>query len=185
MTRDALETLGTIIDPNEGRDAVHVAVISCRAPAILYPGEAVTRYGTPVRRSGGKAVGVVDPFLTQKAVQVGEGFWIMLYPRTITGLQHVWSHPDFDVEDAPPPENDTDLSERWLQDFAEQHGEDMLTMIAAARRFVGTGERFYGDDSSKFEGYSVPPEFWDHYERFTGFKRPDREQGTDFFACSC
>ena len=96
--KDALETLGQIIDGDEGRDAVHIAVISVKntLQMTLSPGQNIR-----VDNDGlapilyGDRNAIVDPFL-KDSVKNGEFFWAFLYPRTTKGLRHVWEHPDFD-----------------------------------------------------------------------------------------
>jgi hypothetical protein len=46
----------------------------------------------------------------------------------------------------------------------------------------GFGE--YWVDGGKFEGESLPEEFWDHYESVKGKKVPQAHRGS-FFSCSC
>ena len=98
---DALATLGTIIGPNEKRDAIHLAVEPCIAGQNLYPGQHVLLIDKP---TGGQVavagleeevtLGIVDPFLTLPVAK-GERFWLVVYPRQITSLRHVWEHPSF------------------------------------------------------------------------------------------
>lgn len=102
VATDALETLGTAPLPDSvGRDAIHLAVEPTIARERLKAGDHVDRNGG----FAGKRVGIVDPFL-RCDVNPGERFWLILYPRTITSLRHVWTSPDFptrvpEVADAP------------------------------------------------------------------------------------
>ena len=93
---DALEFIGTILPSyTHTRDAVHVAVIPARAEDRLKPGQPVG-YGRGVALAGADAlhIGIVDPFLGPAGVEPNQYFYIFLFPRTITGLSHIWTHPD-------------------------------------------------------------------------------------------
>lgn len=89
------------------RDAVHVAVATMIASERLSPGQPVEviREGIAGPADRASAVGVVDPFL-RVAVPAGARFVMCLYPGTVTGLRHEWSHPDF--EDAAKDDDYSD-----------------------------------------------------------------------------
>ena len=90
--------LGRFIeDGDRRRDAIHVAVAAVTAAVRLAPGqhvglvqEANAELVGPCDRN----IGIVDPFLSGE-VELGQRFWLFLYPDTITGLRHVWTHPAF------------------------------------------------------------------------------------------
>lgn len=90
--------LGKLIEDGERRrDAIHVAVAPVTAVERLSPGQHVglVREGdVELVGSCAEPIGVVDPFLTAD-VEPGQRFWLFLYPETITGLRHVWTHPAF------------------------------------------------------------------------------------------
>lgn len=90
VSTDALETIGNIIDEREKRDAIHLAVEPVCAKVKVFPGQDVQADGTP----GPDAIGIVDPFL-KGPVQPGQYFWLVVYPRMIHSLRHVWTHPSF------------------------------------------------------------------------------------------
>lgn len=213
VATDALETLGTIIGPGERRDAIHLAVEPATAGCMLRPGEDVAIVegeAVSAPQFGVKAVGIVDPFL-EGVVAKGQRFWLVIYPRQITSLRHVWSHPDFPEEpaaDAPdvaaipgaaPSEEQRRASEAWLRDFiANADCPDYETLIAAA-----TGRHELNTDPNEDDGYrhssndgeylhfggrdahgEIPPEFWGHVECVTGIRIP-KEQRAEYFSCSC
>jgi hypothetical protein len=90
--------LGQLVEDGERRrDAIHIAVAPVTAVERLAPGQHVglVEAGN-LERVGpcDRNIGVVDPFLTED-VEPGQRFWLLLYPGTITGLRHVWTHPAF------------------------------------------------------------------------------------------
>ena len=99
VSTDALETLGKIHRKKEKRDAIHLAVLPVRAGMQLFPGQ-IIRIDDGEAYLDSAGLGIVDPFLT-KEIDEGEKFWMVLKPRLISSLRHVWSHPAFDDE----PEN--------------------------------------------------------------------------------
>ena len=101
VSTDALETLGTApLADTEARDAIHLAVEPVIAGESLAPGQDV--YLTQgidgclyaMGSGSGKFVGIVDPFL-KGPVTKDNRFWLVVYPRQIRSLRHVWEHPDF------------------------------------------------------------------------------------------
>jgi hypothetical protein len=47
-----------------------------------------------VGKTEGTPVGIVDPFRVG-LMQPGTVFWLCLFPESITGMRHVWTHPAF------------------------------------------------------------------------------------------
>ena len=190
VSTDALETLGTIIGEGQGRDAIHLAVEPAVAAEDLIVGQHVGFKDGGVG-SCAHTLGIVDPFLTE-GPRKGEHFWLVVYPRQITSLRHVWSHPAFPVSELPPiteadrenarrfAERLTGTSERWLRDFcatADCPGYDEV-MEAAMNCSEGDEYLHFGSDAHG----DIPDEFWDHFERVTGKKVKDHPT---HFACGC
>lgn len=101
--REDIPGLGGLPPEDAARDAAHVAICPMIAGEDLQPGDHVG-FGMENRRdrvwkSRVNAVGVVDPFLTAP-VPKGGGFWLLLYPGTVTSLRHAWTHPKFPKEEA-------------------------------------------------------------------------------------
>jgi len=88
--------LGKIIEGDAFRDAIHIAVAPVTAAHCLSPGEHVGLIGDgdKVSDTAEKMIGIVDPFL-RRAVAKGERFYLCLYPNTVTGMRHMWTHPAF------------------------------------------------------------------------------------------
>lgn len=204
---DALQTLGTIIGEGEKRDAIHLAVEPAVAGQLLGPGQHVGRNRdgawVMVMGNGIKPLGIVDPFL-RRQVRKGERFWLVVYPRQITSLRHVWSHPDFPEADQITSimtvKEDHPESRKWIQEFAGriQMGEQgdsedgnalMLTyeeLMESAARWIQKNEMTclranidYDDDM-----HASIPEFWRHYAIVTGQDIPE-ERRDYFFRCVC
>lgn len=188
VSTDALETLGNIIDEREKRDAIHLAVCPVVAQEKLFPGQDVGPDGTTAN-----PVGIVDPFL-KTPVFPGQRFWLVIYPRQISSLRHVWSHPAFPDEVVVSKEEhalfDKDESAIWIKNYASELGvQDYDLMIAADEWVKSDGCEYYigdGDNGiyDKLEGISTNEEFWFHYQSLRKTViRPHLQ--TNFFSCSC
>jgi len=200
VATDALETLGNTIDEHQKRDAIHIGVEPVVAACELHPGDHVglnlEGQASPL---AAKHVGIVDPFLSCP-VKEGERFWLLVYPRQITSLRHVWEHPDFpasgETEVAARREKAEEMSkhferdeaEKWVRDYAEELDTGYNALMGAADKWVssrehgGWGEFFV--EGGKFEGESVVPDFWDKYEVIRG-RKVNEDYKENFFSCSC
>jgi hypothetical protein len=184
---DASQTIGTIIGEGHSRDAIHVAVMPAKAAYPLKPGEHVGPVAEGVMGICDDPIGIVDPFLPDN-VRGGQWFWLCIYPRRITSLRHVWTHPNLPDEVASPviePVALTPVSEaaqNWLAEFAISFGESYDELIDRANAYLDSGEFWVGGDD--FQGLGIPDGFWDQFEKATG-RIVSSNRRDDFFSCSC
>lgn len=124
--------LGLLIDTAQQRDAIHIAVAPVVATERLAPGQhigfVIAGDTAKVCHSGDgvTGIGIVDPFLKAPVFQ-GERFWMFLYPQTIQGLRHDWTHPAF----VAPEPSALDKSKAWLADMAKHCGVSYERMMSA------------------------------------------------------
>ena len=210
VATDALASLGTLdLGENPGRDAIHLAVFPAVATETLYPNQDVGLVGKDASIKSSPHVGKVDPFL-KEPVYPGQTFWLVLYPRTITSLRHVWEHPNVPEEEATivtqtievvkeveiikEVEKTIDpkvqMALNYLSEYVSFDYYDTkpnpTTLETRIREFA------YRALDSDYEEYltiygddasgGIPSEFWDHVETLTG-KRP--AQPPTWFSCSC
>lgn len=189
MIKDAVATMGAVLpDDAGGRDAVHVAVISAIAGHDLMPGadvgfDSVEGPGEHMAMVVSRPIGLVDPFI-KGTVKRGQRFWLYLYPRTITGLSHRWTHPAFpdDAGTVYGTPGQQLASKKWITEWADQYGVTFTDMVEAATLFLKTGDYFC--KGGTFEGEQIPPQFWDHYQVVTG-TLVNSDDRNHFFTCSC
>ena len=182
---DALDTLGMVIDDLQKRDAIHLAVEPVVAARKLHPGQDVGLVNGMADISD-KPIGIVDPFL-KGPVAKGDRFWLVVYPRQITSLRHVWTHPDIPETAAATPREVLvkQASEAWLRNFVETNDcPDYETLIAKALDNGDSWDPAYLAFNGVDAHGDIPPEFWDHVEVVTGKKIP-RQARAQYFSCSC
>lgn len=184
---DTQQTIGTIHQGSYERDAIHVAVIPVVANETLKPGQHIGfceggYQVTATPPAPYKLIGIVDPFLP-KEIEEGQRFWMVLYPNTITGLKHVWSHPAISQDGRGVGS----ISEKWLRDFADDVDADYHEMMHVAGTHCDESNRWGGDyliEGGKWEGQGTPKEFWMHFHAVTG-KQPPNDDKPGIFSCSC
>ena len=170
--------LGKLIDTEQQRDAVHVAVAPVVAAERLSPGQHVGFVTSDTKTVGPAThlIGVIDPFLAA-GVMKGESCWLFLYPNTVTGMRHHWSHPAFE-----PVIDDRTASIAWLQAAAVQLGVDYGTLIEE-NGMLEDGDYINNGEHIRDIWYELQEEFWKHHKIVTGRDvHPDRHGG---FTCSC
>lgn len=187
--KETLETLGTILDGEAKRDAIHIAVAPVVAQETLWPGENVGADGT----TNSTLVGIVDPFLKDR-VKKGERFWLFIYPKKIDSLRHVWTHPEFadestlseadELKVAQVIDNLDGSSRKWIEEFADKLGRSYDQLMKDAEVWLTTGEYIQDNSESYKSYYDEFEEFWERYEKITGKKVLDGEKES-FFTCSC
>jgi hypothetical protein len=193
VSTDALETLGMILGPQERRDAIHLAVEPVIAAQKLRPGQDVGiiskdeqtgSYVVGVPKNPKDLLGIVDPFLKNE-VKKGERFWLVIYPRQITSLRHVWEHPKMPDELSKVKDlTEKQASEKWLRDWAAKIGITYNRLIDGADVYNEDDNHYInmGQNEEYSRYYSESDELWHHWEIVTGKKA--NHSGL-FFSCSC
>ncbi len=193
VSTDALATLGTIIDETAGRDAIHLAVEPVIAAEKLFPGQHVGFVEGGVGSSKNN-IGIVDPFISG-FVAPGQRFWLVVYPRTITSLRHVWEHPSFPTSPlavlppVAPVKTDKEASTEWMTNWAvrnmsrDYYGETTTGYFSPERALSNAIEAGHNNHIGPHEDAreSIDGEWWGHWETITG------ETGNrgEYFSCSC
>lgn len=185
--KDAVATMGAILpDDAGGRDAVHVAVISAVAGQKLHPGQDVgfpspDQTGERTATTGAATkLGIVDPFI-QGAIMPDQRFWLYLYPRTITGLRHQWTHPAFSDDTGTvygTPAHKL-AAEKWIRSFADRQNLTYEEVMSAASNVDDSDYMCIYGSSANGE---IPEEFWPMAEIVLG--RPIKGR-PEYFSCSC
>lgn len=168
-------TLGKLIEGTAGRDAIHMACAPMVADCYLRPGEDIGIVRDGVAGKCEPFVGIVDPFL-KSAVLNGQKFWMVLYPKTVTGIRHHWTHPSF--QDQP---EDSARASVWITSFASRWKYSFEEFMVAAREYI----RNDYDLDDKWEQHDVSDEdwskFWEHFHTLTGLSINDKDK--EFVKC--
>lgn len=176
--------LGLLAPVAADRDATHLAVVPVIAATEMEPGTHCEVLPDGTAGLSDTPIGIVDPFLKAN-VRKGERFYLCLYPRTVTGLRHVYNHPRLDAL-ASDASSKKVTSERWLREFcatADCPGYELTIGMAIAHGENSTG---YDDDRLHFNDMDahgeIPAEFWAHLEVVSGKKLGRR---ATYFSCAC
>ena len=87
-------TLGRKPEEVGVKDAIHIAIVSCRAGEYLTSSEKVTlneHREAVAPQDGAKHIGIVDPFL-KGSLAKGDIFWMVMIPKQDQVVRHVWEH---------------------------------------------------------------------------------------------
>ena len=191
--------LGTIPKGDEGRDAVHIAIVPVQAGMLLERGTRVRLDDqglAVVSHREEDTIGVIDPFLNYENDMINKGSWswLCLYPKTITSLQHVWQHPAFpDVKDKESHKSLSDRilvdSEGWLKRYVGEHCtwygwsvedsyEEFLREVKEDHVILYSGE-----DCHSLGEVKDAEELFHHLSNVLGFKVD--ASYFRYFTCSC
>lgn len=182
---------GQIITTPQHRDAVHVAIAPVTAYETLHPGQHVglVKDSTTHATTASTHIGIVDPYLRHQ-VSKGQQFWLFLYPQTVTGLRHEWSHPmwpEAAVAPIPVVAPVMSESEAWLREYVKRvcpYDEDQTdkgysSFIENAR----SGTIYYhGSDLHSYGELEDADELFKHLSVILG--KPVSVASFDY-TCSC
>jgi hypothetical protein len=147
VATDALESLGMIHVREEHRDAIHLGVEPVEAGEHINPGEHIG-IGPDGKAycsvdscvySNIKAVGIADPFITG-SINPGEKFWLVVYPRQITSLRHVWEHNDFPSTEIPEQKLSDMSSEELMAEIQKRLSQNNIVSSVSEVPAIPVGD---------------------------------------------
>lgn len=189
---DTIKLVGTILEGEHRRDAIHVAMAPMVAGGEIYRAAFVglNSEGKAIMVPPPVALGISDPFM-REIIEPGQQFFVWLRPGTITDLRHHWTHPEFPEPVTPviDPFTSNPDSVVWLKDYAEGLGETYEDMMSGAAHWLRDQTFWLGGPpeatrGSNLEGVYTSDRFWSHYQLATGvLVSMDRQD--NFFTCVC
>lgn len=184
--------IGQLITEPQTKDAIHMAIAPVTVAHMTLPGRHVgldkdgkaSEYVDPY-------IGIIDPFLSC-SLEAGKQCWLFLYPGSITGLRHEWSHPAFSATDVNPivdysKISDTDhkaKSQEWVKEHAAEIGMTPDQMMQNAEGWIEYDEHTVQHGREDWRDGFKATEFWHHYEIVTGKVVPE-EKKRSFYCCTC
>lgn len=186
---ETVPKLDNLVVGPASRDAVHIAVIPVKAAGDIYytskgikPGMhvGINEEGEACKPSKvNPAIGIIDPFL-KTTIEYDSRFYVFLYPGTITGLRHEWTHPGLDGES-----NEKKEAEVWLRWFAGEVGISYEKLMKAGEDWLLLEEYTSLSHDTPSCVYDDKEEFWKHWSIVTDINVPDYKKEETFFSCSC
>ncbi len=146
--KDIPPNIGHLIEGPAARDAIHIAVAPVRAGVRCDPGVRVGMLPDgSVSPHVWPKVGVIDPYL-ESQVEAGQQVWLFMFPGTVTGLRHEWSHPAFERVEATAEEKAA--AEQWVRNYAAACNVNLPDADEAFDHFMREFDEgllsFYGTD---------------------------------------
>lgn len=192
---DAVQKIGTLQDTDQGRDAIHVPIITMQAKEDLHLGldmkYGVTKEGDIVMCENPRTIGILDPYLPHsKIIRKGQWFYVFLRPGSITSLAHVWTHPALPSSvpsTAEPVREQTSPEDRILEFLNNLQVEITLEEFCDILLDRGDMDKFkMFDDYIIVQGQSIfaeiPHRIINDVESYLGQKVKNRPL---YFSCSC
>lgn len=183
---EPITTLGTILRDKAEKDAIHIAIAPVTAAEKLYPGQHVgfVEGSTHIVSASRPSVGIIDPFLTSAVFQ-DHRCWLMLYPNTITGLRHEWTHPAFEQQAGKISKDDhIEKSKAWIAEHADLLGLSAGVLMENATDWLENEYYFVQQGRETWRDNFNPTEFWHHYEVVTGKVVAD-DKKKSMYCCTC
>lgn len=181
--------IGKILKGGEQRDAIHIAIAPVMARDKLAPGQDIGFIDPANPEVVGPCdnpVGIVDPFL-KGMVYPMQRIYMFLYPNTVTGMRHEWTHPAFKEPQKAAIEVFSQRisdAKAWLEKFGEEYNltcDELVEVVQDCRKNGGYHRLGFDTPNS---AYSDRREFWRNYEIVTGERVDDHDDGLPF-SCSC
>lgn len=173
--------LGHLPAREQQRDAIHIALAPVIAGDRLDPGtHVILRDGKAYATTGQNFIGCVDPFLWN-AVNVGQTFWLLLNPQSITSLRHEWTHPAF--RDQEGHDKTPSSSEVFLREWAKKNGRDYDQLIEILGEAIDEGGAHGGNNDQADRLNEDKAVLLAHASVLLGKVVTDI-QGT-YFSCAC